>query len=115
LPDVDADLTSRTFLISGNNSGLGLAAARHLARMKASHLVLAVRDLNKGAQAKEDIISQTDFKGIIDVWELDRSKFESVKSFAEKANSTLRRVDCALINAGIISTWWVKTSEGWEM
>ncbi|KAJ7735645.1 hypothetical protein DFH07DRAFT_843487 [Mycena maculata] len=114
LPTIDADLTGRTFLISGSNTGIGLAAAIHLARLKALHLVLAVRDLKKGAKAKEDIIAQTNFEGIIDVWELDLSKFDGVKGFAEKANTNLRRLDGAILNAGINSTRWVTTPDGYE-
>lgn len=115
LPEIDADLTGRTFLITGSNTGLGLASAIHLARMRASHLVLGVRDLNKGAKAKEEIIAQTKFAGTIDVWELDMTRFDSVKSFAERTNRTLSRLDGAMINAGIPNpARWDMTSDGWE-
>ncbi|KAJ7509710.1 hypothetical protein B0H11DRAFT_1702727 [Mycena galericulata] len=108
LPIIDADLTGRTFLISGSNTGLGLAAAIHLARMKASHIVLAVRDLTKGSAAKEAIIAQTNFAGIIDVWELDMCEFGRVKRFAEQAHRVLSRLDGAIINAGIVNPDFVR-------
>jgi len=114
LPTIDANLTGRTFLITGSNTGLGLAAAIHLARLKASHLILGVRDLTKGAKAKEEIIAQTNFTGTIDVWELDMSKFDSVKRFAEQAK-TLGRLDGVILNAGIPNPpRWEMTSDGWE-
>ncbi|KAJ6530002.1 hypothetical protein DFH09DRAFT_151650 [Mycena vulgaris] len=115
LPNVDADLTGRTFLITGSNTGLGLATAIHLARLKPAHLILGVRDLIKGAKAKEEIIAQTQFSGTIDVWELDMAKFESVKGFAARANSTLARLDGAIVNAGVENPrTWDLTSDGWE-
>ncbi|KAJ7906206.1 hypothetical protein B0H13DRAFT_2333781, partial [Mycena leptocephala] len=43
------------------------------------------------------------------------AKFDSVKSFAEKVNSTLSRLDGAIINAGVTSPpGWDMTSDGWE-
>lgn len=115
LPVIDTDLTGRTYLVTGSNTGLGLAAAIHLARLKASRIVLAVRDLNKGAKAKEEIIAQTNFAGIIDVWELDMSKFNSVKGFVERTNRELKRLDGAIINAGIPNPLRRETTEdGWE-
>ncbi|KAJ7808982.1 hypothetical protein B0H14DRAFT_2608379 [Mycena olivaceomarginata] len=115
LPAIDTDLTGRTFLVTGSNTGLGLAAAIHLARLKASRIVLAVRDLNKGAKAKEEIIAQTNFAGIIDVRELDMSKFNSVKGFVERTNRELKRLDGAIINAGIPNPLRRETTEdGWE-
>ncbi|KAJ7117481.1 hypothetical protein C8R44DRAFT_738381 [Mycena epipterygia] len=112
---IKSDLTGRTYLITGSNTGLGLAAAIHLAHLNAAHLVLGVRDLIKGAKARDEIIAQTKFSGIIDVWELDMSKFDSVKSFAERAKNTLTRLDGALVNAGIANPdRWEMTMDGWE-
>ncbi|KAJ6530024.1 hypothetical protein DFH09DRAFT_934492 [Mycena vulgaris] len=101
LPTADVDLAGRTFLITGSNKRLGLATAIHLAYLKPGQLILGVRDLVNGAKAKEEIIAQTQFAGTIAVWDLDMAKFESVKSFAERANSTLNRLDGAIVNAGL--------------
>ncbi|KAF8195287.1 hypothetical protein K438DRAFT_1760943 [Mycena galopus ATCC 62051] len=116
LPDTNADLTGRTYIITGSNTGLGLALALHLARLRLppAQLILAVRDLKKGDAAKECIITQTAFKGAIEVWELDMASFASVVKFAECANTTLKRLDGAVLNAGI-NTWeWGVTADGWE-
>ncbi|KAJ7135795.1 hypothetical protein C8R44DRAFT_729350 [Mycena epipterygia] len=111
----DYDLAGRTYLITGSNTGLGLAAAIHLARLNATHLVLGVRDLNKGEKAKNEIIAQTKFAGTIDIWELDMARFDSVTSFAEKAKNSLIRLDGALVNAGIAKPErWETTADGWE-
>ncbi|KAJ7464629.1 hypothetical protein FB451DRAFT_442808 [Mycena latifolia] len=110
----EADLTGRTFLVTGSNTGLGLATAIHLARMNPAHLILAVRDAKKGDTAKQEIIAETGFAGLLEVWELDMADFGSVKRFADKANTTLKRLDGALLNAGINVPSWDKTVDGWE-
>ncbi|KAJ7722983.1 hypothetical protein B0H16DRAFT_1213580, partial [Mycena metata] len=100
LPESHADLTGRTFLVTGSNTGIGLGLASHLARLQPAQLILAVRDLNKGEAAKEAIITQTGFQGSLEVWELDMADFASVKQFAERANTTLKRLDGVNLNAG---------------
>ncbi|KAJ6581908.1 hypothetical protein B0H19DRAFT_520509 [Mycena capillaripes] len=114
LPVTHADLTGRTFVVTGSNTGLGLAAAIHLARMNPAHLILAVRDLKKGNIAKYEIIAETGFAGLVDVWELDMTDFGSVMRFVERANTTLKRLDCAILNAGINVPSWDVTVDGWE-
>ncbi|KAJ7151326.1 hypothetical protein C8R43DRAFT_1096691 [Mycena crocata] len=114
LPQARADLNGRTYLVTGSNTGLGLALAIHLARLEPAQLVLAVRDLKKGDAAKKTIIAQTGFTGLLEVWELDMADFGSVKKFAERANSSLKRMDGAVLNAGINSWNWDSTPDGWE-
>ncbi|KAJ6464658.1 hypothetical protein C8R47DRAFT_69474 [Mycena vitilis] len=114
LPVTHADLTGRTYLVSGSNTGIGLGLAIHLARLNPGHLILAVRDLQKGEAAKQAILAQTGFAGLLEVWELDMADFGSVRRFAERANSTLRRLDGAVLNAGIHPAKWDVTCDGWE-
>ncbi|KAJ7463362.1 hypothetical protein FB451DRAFT_1139730 [Mycena latifolia] len=114
LPTPAADLTGRTFLVTGANAGLGLAAAVHLANLRPARLILAVRDLGKGDAAKAEIIAQTGFAGTVDVWVLDMADFASVKQFAVRATGELERLDGALLNAGINARAWDVTGDGWE-
>ncbi|KAK7025037.1 hypothetical protein R3P38DRAFT_2708048 [Favolaschia claudopus] len=114
LADSKADLEGRTYLVTGSNTGIGLGVAVHLARLNPALLILAVRDLDKGAAAKETIIAETDFKGCLEVWELDMASFASVKKFAERVNTTLERLDGASLNAGINLWDWRTTDDGWE-
>ncbi|KAF7356347.1 hypothetical protein MVEN_00967000 [Mycena venus] len=114
LPVTRADLAGRTFLVTGSNTGIGLALAIHLARLNPGHLILAVRDLQKGELAKQEIVAQTGFEGLLEVWKLDMADFASVKNFAEKANAILKRLDGAVLNAGIHASKWDVTTDGWE-
>lgn len=51
--------TGKTVIVTGSNTGLGQETARHFARLGASRLILAVRNLDKGHNAKHDIESTT--------------------------------------------------------
>jgi NAD(P)-dependent dehydrogenase (short-subunit alcohol dehydrogenase family) len=102
LPYPTGDYSGQTIVITGSNVGLGKEAARHFARMGASKLILAVRNLQRGQDAKEDILSTTGRKeDIIDVWEVDMASYASVEKFAARVDSELDRVDIFLANAGI--------------
>lgn len=106
-----------TVLITGASGGLGLAAAQHIARTGATHLILAVRDLSKGAAAKSHIehTEGVPSKITIDVWALDLEDFKSVRALAARATADLSRLDVAIMNAGCAPQTWGRTAaDGWE-
>jgi NAD(P)-dependent dehydrogenase (short-subunit alcohol dehydrogenase family) len=104
----------KTIIVTGSNTGLGKEAARHFARLGAEKVILAVRNTKAGEAAREDIISTTKRPAeSVQVWELDLSSYESVKKFADRASSELKRVDVLMENAGIATQKW-QVSEGWE-
>jgi retinol dehydrogenase 12 len=59
LPKPTKDFTGQTVIATGSNTGLGLEAARHLSRLNASLIIIAVRNLSKGAAAKQNILQST--------------------------------------------------------
>ena len=69
-------------------------------RLGAEKVILAVRSLDKGETAKKDIEASTKRKGVVEVWRLDLSSYDSVKEFAKRAE-TLKRLDAVVENAGI--------------
>jgi len=102
LPYPSASYAGKTVVVTGSNIGLGKEAARHFARLGASKLILAVRSLDKGRAAKEDIEATTNCaKNVIEVWELDMSKYASVQKFASRLSTGLERVDIFIANAGV--------------
>ncbi|RYP71039.1 hypothetical protein DL770_008178 [Monosporascus sp. CRB-9-2] len=88
-----------TVIITGSNTGLGLEAARRIVHLGASKVILAVRDASKGDSAKRSIEESTGQLGIVEVWPLDLSSYQSVKSFAKRAIG-LDRLDVVVENAG---------------
>ena len=111
-PVPSKDLTGKTIIVTGANTGLGKEAARHYVRLNAERVIIACRSLDKGEAAKKDIEASTGRKGAIEVWQLDLSSYESVKQFAARAKS-LSRLDSIVENAGI-STANYKSLEGNE-
>ena len=103
LPYPTHSLSGQTIIVTGSNVGLGLEAARHFTRIGAAKVILAVRTLSKGEAAKESIESSTNRKGVVEVWQLDLSNYESVKEFARKVQK-LDRLDALVENAGIATT-----------
>jgi NAD(P)-dependent dehydrogenase (short-subunit alcohol dehydrogenase family) len=100
-PYPKGNFRGKTVIVTGSNVGLGKEAARHYARMGASKLILAVRSLDKGQAAKEDIVRTTGHQNT-HVWKLDMSDYGSVKSFAKRAGVELDRVDIFIANAGVV-------------
>jgi NAD(P)-dependent dehydrogenase (short-subunit alcohol dehydrogenase family) len=97
------DQSGRTAVVTGANSGLGLATARALAAAGA-HVVLAVRDVAKGEAA--------DVPGDVEVRRLDLADLESVHGFAENWTGHL---DLLVNNAGIMAVPAGVTVDGFEL
>ncbi|KAJ5557480.1 NAD(P)-binding protein [Penicillium frequentans] len=106
----------QTVIITGANSGLGLEAAQHFYRLDTARLILAVRTIAKGQEAKEYILRnnpQRSDPDTIEIWPLDLSSTESTLAFASRAKIGLPRLDVLINNAGINSPEW-KVYEGYE-
>jgi NAD(P)-dependent dehydrogenase (short-subunit alcohol dehydrogenase family) len=105
------DQTGRTAVVTGANSGLGLATSRELARAGAA-VVLACRSVEKGEAAAAELRSAIP-RAQLDVAELDLSSLASVRRFA----AALRHDELSLLinNAGIMMTPQQRTPDGFEL
>ncbi|KAI9734526.1 MAG: hypothetical protein M1834_002127 [Cirrosporium novae-zelandiae] len=110
--------TNKTILITGSNTGIGLAAATHFIRLNASKVILAVRNPTKGEAAKEKIEAETGRTGVVEVWGLDLERWESVEGCLERVKEMVRgeggRLDVAVMNAGVAKKGWEVSDGGWE-
>ena len=100
LPYPTVDHSGQTIIVTGANVGLGLEASRHFTRLNAAKVIMGVRNLEKGQKAKESIEETTQRQGVVEVWQLDLSSYESTKQFARRAEG-LDRLDAVVENAGI--------------
>lgn len=113
LPYPTSDFSGQTVIVTGSNTGLGLEAARHIARLGAAKIILACRTVSKGENAAADITTSEHLtKDRIEVWQLDLSSYDSVKAFAKRVDQ-LDRLDALIQNAGIL-TFKYRLEEGDE-
>lgn len=103
----------QNIIITGANAGLGLEAAIKYAALGAAKVILGVRDVAKGAAAQATIEQRTARKDCIEVWELDMMSYDSVKSFAKRAEA-LDHLDVAILNAGVMRNTFSTSEYGWE-
>ncbi|KAJ5952078.1 uncharacterized protein N7479_010491 [Penicillium vulpinum] len=106
------DFQGQTVIITGSNRGIGFEAARHLLRLNASKVILAVRSVEKGQVAADDLEKSTGRSGVVQVEELDMTNHASVQQFVTKI-ATIDRIDAVLLNAGIY-THDFNLAEGYE-
>ena len=99
------DLTGRTVIVTGANSGLGLATTRALAKAGA-HVVLAVRDVDRGRAAAATVPGSTEVR------RLDLADLSSVREFAEDWDG---EISILINNAGIMMVPEGQTADGFEL
>ncbi|WP_369271977.1 oxidoreductase [Streptomyces sp. R11] len=100
------DLSGRTAVVTGANSGIGLTAADALARSGA-HVVFAVRDLERGRAAAATVTGSTEVR------RLDLADLASVREFADAWQG--RPLDLLINNAGVMMLPQQRTADGFEM
>lgn len=106
------DQNGRVFVVTGANSGLGLATTRALAR-KGAQVILAVRDEAKGRRALAEVAA--DRSGARpDVRRLDLSDPASVRAFADRLRADGVRPDVLVNNAGVMAPPRTLTAQGHE-
>lgn len=108
----EANCKGKTFIVTGANTGLGFEAAKHLIRCRSERVILAVRSLERGEEAKRRIEADTSVAGVAEVWQLELSSYDSIKAFVKKVEQ-LERLDAIIENAGVAAPDFT-LSEGYE-
>jgi NAD(P)-dependent dehydrogenase (short-subunit alcohol dehydrogenase family) len=98
-------MTDKTVIVTGANSGIGRAAATALADHGA-HVVLAVRNTDKGDAAAAQMPGSTEVR------RLDLASLASVHEFAAGWDAP---IDILINNAGIMIPPLSRTADGFEM
>jgi len=107
------DQSGRTAIITGANTGIGYEAAAVLAA-RGAHVVLAVRNLDKGNGAA-DRIRTTSPNAVVTVQELDLTSLDSIRAAADALRTAHPRIDLLINNAGVMHTPRSKTKDGFEL
>lgn len=106
------DLTGKTIIVTGGNSGIGFESVKAFAE-RGAEVIMASRSLKKGEEAKEKIL-KSKLKGKILVLQLDLGDLSSIKTFASTVRQRFNRLDILLNNAGIMMSPYFKTKDGFE-
>jgi NAD(P)-dependent dehydrogenase (short-subunit alcohol dehydrogenase family) len=99
------DMSGRTIIVTGANSGIGRAAAVALAGAGA-RVVLAVRNLQKGQTAAAGMPGETEVR------QLDLASLDSIREFADGWTG---EIDVLINNAGVMVPPLSRTAEGFEL
>ncbi len=94
------DQSGRVAIVTGANSGSDYDTAAVLAD-KGAHVVLAVRNLDKGNEAV-DRIKSTSPNAVVAVQELDLTSLDSVRKAADELRANHPRIDLLINNAGVM-------------
>ena len=104
------NLDGQRAVVTGASSGIGVETARALA-MTGAEVTLAVRDLDAGRRAADDITASTGNDQVL-VSPLDLANLGSVDAFAATWEGPLHIL---VNNAGIMASPELRTPQGWEM
>jgi NAD(P)-dependent dehydrogenase (short-subunit alcohol dehydrogenase family) len=108
------DQSDRIAIVTGATSGLGYDTAAALAG-KGAHVVLAVRNLDKGNEAV-DRIKEASPNADVALQELDLTSLDSVRKAADELRAAYPRIDLLINNAGVMYVPKRETTkDGFEM
>ncbi|KAF9008071.1 hypothetical protein BDQ17DRAFT_1422731 [Cyathus striatus] len=109
-------IQGRTYIITGGNTGLGLAFAKFVVQHGAGTVVLTGRSEEKLKVALEDVKSVARPSTVVKTLRMDLESFDSVRKAAEEITSgrlDIPKIDVLLNNAGIMAVPYKKV-EGYE-
>ncbi|MEZ4410561.1 MAG: SDR family oxidoreductase [Polyangiales bacterium] len=109
---LDRDLTGKTYVVTGGNSGIGLVTVETLAKQGAT-VVLACRRTAEGEREKARI-EAAGAKGKVEVAALDLADLSSVRAFAESFSKSHDALHGLVNNAGVMNTGQGRTRDGFE-
>ena len=113
------NLTGKTVIITGGNSGLGLEAARQFLTLGASRVIIACRSQSRRQEAvaalrADPTVQEANPKAVIEVFGLDLSDYQSGLRFADKVKKEVKELDILLNNGGQVVMKFEKAKSGHE-
>ncbi|MGH9088756.1 MAG: oxidoreductase [Acidimicrobiales bacterium] len=106
------DLTGRTALVTGANSGIGEATAAAMA-VHGAHVVLACRDEGRALRTADRIVGRAP-EATVEVLRLDLASQASVRDAAARLRDRHDRIDLLVNNAGVMATPFALSEDGFE-
>ncbi|HEV2659433.1 MAG TPA: oxidoreductase [Ktedonobacteraceae bacterium] len=106
------NLTGKTALITGANSGIGLETARALLSAHAE-VIIAIRNITKGESAVQELRGEIP-DAQVHVLQLDLGSLSAIRQAAEQFRARWTKLDLLINNAGIMATPLGYTPDGFE-
>lgn len=107
-PPPSTSLSGKTALVTGSSSGLGRAASEQLLSLGLSHLVMGVRNGDKGERVAAALRARFP-NARVDVWIVNQESYDSVRAFATRCANDINRLDMVILNAAFATPEWVVT------
>lgn len=104
------DLSARTYVVTGANTGIGEYTARSLASVGARVIFACRRQANGEAAVTRALAAHPGCKA--EFAPLDLGSFVSIRRFAEQLDA--KHIDGLICNAGLFAPSWARTAEGFE-
>jgi NAD(P)-dependent dehydrogenase (short-subunit alcohol dehydrogenase family) len=111
--DVLPDLSGRTAVVTGANSGIGLQAAKALAGAGA-HVLLGCRNPERAQGAVAEIRAASP-GAEVEALRIDLADLASVEEAAASVSERPEPLDLLINNAGVMATPLMRTADGFEM
>jgi NAD(P)-dependent dehydrogenase (short-subunit alcohol dehydrogenase family) len=105
-------VNAKTYLLTGANSGLGLAVAGRLAEL-GGHVILVCRDEAKAGAAAQRIRERTPGASL-DLEVCDLASMASVRALVERVHATYPTLDVLINNAAVMTRRYEQTADGLE-
>jgi NAD(P)-dependent dehydrogenase (short-subunit alcohol dehydrogenase family) len=109
---LNKDLTGKTYVITGANSGIGLVTAQQLAKQGAT-VVMGVRRVKEGERVAAEIRRDVPSAKMV-VYPLELGDLASVRAFAAEVNRHHPKLNGLVNNAGVMKTPFGHTKDGFE-
>ncbi|XP_028162840.1 WW domain-containing oxidoreductase-like isoform X2 [Ostrinia furnacalis] len=105
----DIDLSGKTCLITGANSGVGLEMTRCMSARNCSVLMAC-----RNAYAANVVRNSSDKPHLLHFYETNLASLKSVKKTSDEILSRNQNIDIVILNAGVFGLPWTLTDDGLE-
>ncbi|XP_059060515.1 WW domain-containing oxidoreductase-like [Achroia grisella] len=106
----DVDLTNKTCLITGANSGIGLEMTKCL-NCNGCNVLMACRNSYAASSVMKYLVEKN---GLLRFYEINLASLKSVKNCSVEILENEKKIDIVLLNAGVFGLPWTLTEDGLE-
>jgi NAD(P)-dependent dehydrogenase (short-subunit alcohol dehydrogenase family) len=106
------DLSNKNVIVTGANTGLGFETTKAMVK-KNANVIMACRSSKRAEEAKLKILEDYP-NASIDILLLDLGDLSTIDAFVKAYKEKYNTLDILINNAGVMTTPYMKTSDGFE-